>query len=86
MIKRLSWFVTGTGFGVAASIWARRKIRAKVNQVRPIAISRALLDSAAASGTRLSAAIAEARNEARSAERVLRKEMGLTPHGRSKAE
>ncbi|MCL5077191.1 MAG: hypothetical protein M1288_03630 [Actinobacteria bacterium] len=79
MMKRIRWFITGTGFGVSMTLWVRKKIRNKIQEVTPLAVSKMALDSASAVKDRLSEAILEARSEMASAEISLRQEMGLPP-------
>lgn len=78
-MKRIRWFITGTGFGVSLTLWVRKRIRNKIQEVTPLAVSKMALDSAGAVKDRLSEAILEARSEIASAETSLRQEMGLPP-------
>lgn len=78
-MKRLRWFITGASFGVGASIWIRRKIKSKVQEVTPLAVSKAALDSALVLKDRVSEAILDAKNEFEATEADLRREMGLLP-------
>lgn len=79
MMKRIRWFITGTGFGVSMTLWVRRRIRNKIQEVTPLAVSKMALDSAGVVKDRLNEAISEARSEIASAEASLRAEMGLPP-------
>lgn len=83
MMKRLRWFVTGASFGVGASIWARKKIRSKVQEVTPLAVSKAALDSALELKERLGEALSDAKSEFKATEDDLRREMGLQPKGKT---
>lgn len=79
MMKRIRWFITGTGFGVSMTLWVRKRIRKKIQEVTPLAVSKMALESAVAVKDRLSDAILEARSEIASTEISLRQEMGLPP-------
>lgn len=77
MVKRFRWFVSGAGFGVGVSIWTARKIRSKVEEVTPLALTKATADSMMVLKDRLVGAIGDARNEISETEAALREEMGL---------
>lgn len=85
MMKRVTWFLTGTGFGVGASIWARRKIRNKVEEITPLAVSRAALVSLTAAKGKIVSAFEDARSEMITTEATLREQMGLERRGKSEA-
>ncbi|TAN23743.1 MAG: hypothetical protein EPN30_07185 [Actinomycetota bacterium] len=85
MVKRLRWFISGTGVGIGASIWAHKKIKAKLEQLTPLAVTRSAVDSALRIKDRFTTAMGDARVEAAVTEAALRKEMGLDPKRRSQA-
>lgn len=85
MIKRLSWFAAGTGFGLGASVWVRKKVRSKVQEITPLAVSKAAIDSVSEIKERVVVALDEARNEIAQREIELRKEMGLRPKRKVRA-
>lgn len=82
MARRLSWFITGTGFGIGASIWARRKIRSKVQEITPVAVSKAAIDSVSIFKEKFQVALGAAKAEATATEAALRQEMGLGRSGK----
>jgi len=84
--KRLRWFISGTGFGIGASIWVRRKIRAKVQEVTPLALTRATADTVVRLKDRVVQAVGDARVETAETEAALRDEMGLDPKRRSQTD
>ncbi len=86
MTKRLRWFISGTGFGIGASIWVRRKIRAKVQEVTPLALTRATADTVVRLKDRVVQAVGDARVETAETEAALRDEMGLDPKRRSQTD
>ncbi len=77
MTKRLRWFISGTGFGIGATIWVRRKIRDKVAEVTPLALTKATADSVVRFKDLFVKAVGDARIEAVQTEAMLREEMGL---------
>ena len=79
MTKRLRWFISGTGFGIGASIWVRKKVRAKVAEVTPLALTKATAESLMRFKDLLVQAVGDARIEAVETEATLREEMGLEP-------
>ncbi len=85
MAKRLRWFISGTGAGVAISIWVRKRIRQKVEEVTPLALTKATADSVIRLKDRLSAALGDARTEVEETEATLRTQMGLDPRRQSQA-
>lgn len=84
-MKRVTWFLTGTGFGMGASVWARRKIRSKVDEITPLAVSRAALISLFSLKEKIVSAFEDARAEANMTETTLREQMGLEQRGKSEA-
>lgn len=75
----------GAGFGVGASFWARRKIKAKVHEITPLAVSKAAIDSVVNIKDRVVIALDEARSEVATTEAELREEMGLLPKRKLRA-
>lgn len=83
MMKRLRWFITGASFGFGVSIWVRKKIKRKVQEVTPLAVSKAALDSALILKDRVSEALYDAKSEFEATEAELRRDMGLLPKRKS---
>ncbi len=86
MLKRLRWFISGTGVGIGVSVWAHKKIKAKVQQFTPLAVAKTAVDSATQVMEKLKIAIGDARIEVAATESALRDEMGLDPKRRSQAQ
>ncbi|NNN19837.1 MAG: hypothetical protein HKL84_08290 [Acidimicrobiaceae bacterium] len=79
MAKRIRWFISGTGFGIGASIWIRKRIKAKVQEVTPLAVGKAAAESVISLKDRFVEAVEVARVETADQEVALREEMGLEP-------
>ncbi len=86
MVKRLRWFISGTGVGIGVSVWAHKKIQAKVQQFTPLAVAKTTVDSVTQVMEKLKIAVGDARIEAAVTESALRDEMGLDPKRRSQAQ
>ncbi len=83
MAKRMRWFISGTGFGIGVAMWVRKRIKTRVEEVTPLAVTKATAESVMRFKDRLTDAVREARREAERTEVTLRKEMGLDSEGQA---